>query len=572
MAPKRKSDARKAPKAAKKSKIASPAPVDTPRLLSLDEVDALFQDLTTSKLSYNNLVKLLEQYPLIKEELLALEAAGSEEAVEAVETTARHLSLNLFKFFQDKLKTAALMLKSSQKEKEQVLIKWLRAKYDQFKGLVLEFIRSDLGYESSLQIDLLEIYLNLIKLESHHMNPNASDSYFPNLSFNKLCEALLTNENSEILSDGTCNNFIILEFIESFFNKYWDLQFYFMNDLNDSIVSWRAENEATNPEMLQAIYSNFLTIMKSSTMLFQTAKDFDLAELETLTSPPSAVTKSTQYKAQFSKTWLSALNYPLLPSQYKSTLLILHKRIIPFMTQPPQLMDFLTDSYNVGGVVSILSLNSLFELMKKYNLEYPDFYTKLYSLLDQSILHTKYKARFFRLCDVFLSSTHLPNAIICSFVKKLARLSLTASASGVVLVIPFVYNLFKRHPSAMIMVHNTSMDEAALKAYKDPFSLTEADPLKTRANESSLWELETLMQHYHPNIATLAKIFGEPFRKQSYNMEDFLDWSYESLLSAERNKRYKGKVALEFEEFDSLLRAEDVSEEPNTAYLEGWAW
>ena len=32
------------------------------------------------------------------------------------------------------------------------------------------------------------------------------------------------------------------------------------------------------------------------------------------------------------------------------------------------LMDFLTDSYNVGGVISILALHGLFILVNKYHL------------------------------------------------------------------------------------------------------------------------------------------------------------------------------------------------------------
>lgn len=37
--------------------------------------------------------------------------------------------------------------------------------------------------------------------------------------------------------------------------------------------------------------------------------------------------------------------------------------------------------------------------------EYPDFYQKLYGLLDPSIFHVKYRARFFHLADLFLSSS-----------------------------------------------------------------------------------------------------------------------------------------------------------------------
>ena len=67
-------------------------------------------------------------------------------------------------------------------------------------------------------------------------------------------------------------------------------------------------------------------------------------------------------------------------------------------------------------------------------------------------------------------------------------------------------------------------DSAPLGA--DPYDMLEPDPMRTRALESSLWEMQTMTTHFHPNVATLAKILGEPFTKQLYNLEDFLDHSY----------------------------------------------
>ena len=37
--------------------------------------------------------------------------------------------------------------------------------------------------------------------------------------------------------------------------------------------------------------------------------------------------------------------------------------------------------------------------------DYPSFYTRLYAFLDQDLLHLKYRSRFFRLAELFLSST-----------------------------------------------------------------------------------------------------------------------------------------------------------------------
>lgn len=62
--------------------------------------------------------------------------------------------------------------------------------------------------------------------------------------------------------------------------------------------------------------------------------------------------------------------------------------------------------------------------------------------------------------------------------------------------------------------------------YLDPFDAAEIDPIKTKAAQSSLWELASLRTHYLASVSGLAKIFGEVMNKQSYAMEDFLDHSY----------------------------------------------
>lgn len=60
-----------------------------------------------------------------------------------------------------------------------------------------------------------------------------------------------------------------------------------------------------------------------------------------------------------------------------------------------------------GGPLGLLALNGLFILIRDYNLDYPDFYDRLYAMLDRSVLHVKYRSRFFRLAETFLSSSYV---------------------------------------------------------------------------------------------------------------------------------------------------------------------
>jgi U3 small nucleolar RNA-associated protein 19 len=220
--------------------------------------------------------------------------------------------------------------------------------------------------------------------------------------------------------------------------------------------------------------------------------------------------------------------------QRKSILGLMTTLIAPWFTKPELLMDFLTDSYNAGGSTSLLALSGVFYLIQKRNLDYPSFYRKLYSLLDAGILHSKHRSRFFRLLDTFLASTHLPAVLVASFLKRLARLTLNASPSGIAPVIPWIYNLLKKHPTCTFMIHRVTRGAEAKKILEDqglsdPFLMDEEDPMETHAIESSLWEIVMLQDHVHPNLATLAKIISEQFTKHAYNLEDFLDHSYSSV-------------------------------------------
>lgn len=232
---------------------------------------------------------------------------------------------------------------------------------------------------------------------------------------------------------------------------------------------------------------------------------------------------------------MAVLRHNLTKSQRRTTLELMSQRIAPWFLNVEFLMDFLTDSFNVGGSTSLMALSGLFYLIQEKNLDYPQFYPKLYSLLDSDVLHSKHRSHFFRLLDTFLTSTHLPAALVASFIKRLSRLTLHAPPSGIVVVVPWIYNLLKNHPACSFMIHRRlNPDSEGLSPeehWRDPFCMTELRPMETRALESSLWEIQMLQSHYHPNVAAIAKIISEQFTKQAYNLEDFLDHSYGSVSS-----------------------------------------
>ncbi|KAI8998951.1 ribosome biogenesis protein Noc4 [Trametes punicea] len=256
------------------------------------------------------------------------------------------------------------------------------------------------------------------------------------------------------------------------------------------------------------------------------------------------------HKAMFTRTWLALLPQLSLGSLETTksfslrVLNVLHRGVIPHLTRPVLIMDWVSSSVDHGGTVGLLALNALFTLMKEYNLDYPSFYTRLYGFLDRDVLHLKHRARFFRLTELFLSSTHLPATLVASFVKRLSRLSLNAPPAALVMLIPFTYNLLRRHPALMAMIHRND-DVVGIGC--DGFDAQEANPTLTNALESSLWELYSHRQHYHAAVSTLVKIFEEAFTRQSYAMEDFLDHTYGTLFETEVKRRIRKEPATALE-------------------------
>jgi U3 small nucleolar RNA-associated protein 19 len=262
-------------------------------------------------------------------------------------------------------------------------------------------------------------------------------------------------------------------------------------------------------------------------------------ELEDFYLPPPkkkshALYSLNAHKKRAQGAWLAVMSLDMDKEQRKGILSLMENTIAPWFIKPELLMDFLTDSYDTGGSTSLQALSGIFYLIRERNLDYPEFYKKLYSLLDSSLLHSKHRSRFFRLLETFLGSTHLPAVLVASFIKRLSRLTLFAPPAAVVAVVPYVYNLLKVHPSCTFMIHRevrgaTQNEILENEGMIDPFRAEEEDPMETHAIESSLWEIVTLQSHYHPNVATLAKIISEQFTKHSYSLEDFLDHSYGSV-------------------------------------------
>ncbi|KAH8893781.1 CBF-domain-containing protein [Thozetella sp. PMI_491] len=500
-----------------------------------EEILLLESEIAESKKNYNNIAKLIE-----------ISQGQDEDAQRAVVG-----AVSLCRVFIRLLSAGDLAKAKDAPKKQALVVRQLREWMTDFTKALLSMLRRD---ESALTS--LTLSMRLWKAAADYLGD--ADT-FPADFFKRMVHALLQPG-----VDGNVRD----EFVEKFMGPYDDVRFYTFRAVEYTLPTERtASNEAYIHNAFElVIQMDEIPEAKEDVEDFYREAPKEKHELLSL----------SRHKRQAQNAWLGIMKLGLTYRQKKKALEVMATAIAPWFPQPELLMDFLTDCYNTGESISLLALSGVFYLMQERNLDYPLFYTKLYSLLDSRILHSKYRSRFLRLLDTFLGSSHLPAVMVASFIKRLARLALNAPPAAIVAVVPWFYNLFKKHPLTTFMMHRAPRtDEEKLllesEGLADPFLPEEQDPMETRAIESCLWEIVQLQSHYHPNVATIAKIISEQFTKQMYNMEDFLDHSYTSLLEAELGKEIKKPPVVEFKIPKKVFtRLEPGSEERDSPLVRLW--
>ena len=264
------------------------------------------------------------------------------------------------------------------------------------------------------------------------------------------------------------------------------------------------------------------------------------------------------------------LNEKLLPlSIVKEFMKILNKKIIQNVNNPIIFSDYLikkTSEIEIKSIndydIQIFGLSSLFILLTKYNLDYDRYYELLYKLISQkfnciTIFDSKYKNRILKLIQLSLTSEQIPYVVICSFIKKLLRISLFAKVEIIYSLLSLVMKIIQLQPRTLNLImsnkskkilkkniennsvfinggENTenleeiknciSLDEAEdeeennKKGY-DNFDEESMDPFNTNAEHCSLWELYSFTNHYNMGIRKLVNKFSRNFLAKEIEME-----------------------------------------------------
>ena len=122
---------------------------------------------------------------------------------------------------------------------------------------------------------------------------------------------------------------------------------------------------------------------------------------------------------------------------------------------------------------------------------------------------SRHRNQLFRLVDISLTSVRVSAYIVAGFIKRVARVLLLAPAPTMYFGLPFLRQLFQRHPNCLPLIHR--IDGAPdLFEGKDPYDPFENKLEKCNAIDSTLWELCILERHFLPAVGLMVSSYSSP--------------------------------------------------------------
>ncbi|XP_004535222.1 nucleolar complex protein 4 homolog A [Ceratitis capitata] len=489
------------------------------------ELRAKANDFLNSRRHANNLVDIIAYFE---------HSLKENESIAATVLTLEVVFVELLK--RREMCKDSVPLKPKDESPETKYREWLRQRYEE----ALCLMHSAFDHEKSAEASqALVTSIKLLAAEGKYpLDKSDEPCKFPKQRLRNILQKLLSSEKSQ--------NVLLQRFKE--YSEYLDLLFYSWKLLQQLASRTAFSNEVFACNYLELINALPVTkdVQEQQKLLCITHSNENSAQPECL--------DYAQTRKCINKVWLSLMQWTdgIQEPVHRQMLIILLERVLPHLDKPILLTDFLMDSLDCGGPISLLALQGIFTLIQKHNITYPNIYEKLYSMFEPEIFHTKFKARLFYLADIFLSSTHLPENLVAAFVKRLARLSLIAPPQDAVIILYFIGNLILRHPGLKRLI----CAQAAIEVSRDPFVMEERDPTKSNALDSSLWEVVSLQKHAIPAVANAARFISQPLPSTEWDLSSVLELKEDDIFDQEIAKKSK-QYALAFERPQSLYLAHD---------------
>ena len=429
-------------------------------------------------------------------------------------------------------------LKDKNVKSSNELISFLNNKTELIYKIIIDSIMPEDNNEL-LDESFLLIFFNAFHELTSFISEDKINSHFQNLLWK-----LISSE--EEISINVINSFYEQFNNISYYNHIFDV---FINILKNKMI--KSQSEFIN-------FYNFITNINDLDSFLENENKNDQEEL-----------KINELKDKYQNIIISLINDKLLPlSIMKEFMKILNKKIVQNVTNPIIFSDYLlnkTGEIKIQSIndfdIQIFGLSSLFVLLTKYNLDYDKYYELLYKLILQkfngiTIFDSKYKNRLLKLLELSLTSEQIPYVVICSFIKKLLRISLFEKVEIIFSLLSLVMKIIQLHPRTLnlimdkkskkilkkniesnsIFLNGSGVNENNLDEIKKGISLDEedennnisnydnfdefsTDPFKTNAEHCCLWELYSFTRHYNMGIRKLVNKFSRNFLAKEIEME-----------------------------------------------------
>ena len=415
------------------------------------------------------------------------------------------------------------------------LISFLNGKIELIYKILIDFISESDNYESEATLFLIifNIFHELINFVSEEKK---------NVLFNKFIWELISLEID-----------IPIDIITSFYEVFSSVYYY--NLLFESFLDYLKTKKIQKKNEFTNFYNLIINI-----------KDIDsLLEIDNITNEDEI--KLNELKEKYQNIIINLINEKLLPlSIIKEFMRILNKKIVQNVLNPIIFSDYLlkkTGEIKIKSIndfdIQIFGLSSLFVLLTKYNLDYDKYYELLYKLISQkfnciTIFDSKYKNRILKLLELSLTSEQIPYVVICSFIKKLLRISLFEKVEIIYSLLSLVMKIIQLHPRTLnlimdnkskkilkkniesnsVFINGANSNENNLDEIKNSITLEEEednnlnydnfdenimDPFNTNAENCCLWELYSFTKHYNMGIRKLVNKFSRNFLAKEIEME-----------------------------------------------------
>mmetsp|Transcript_16291 Transcript_16291/g.31598 ORF Transcript_16291/g.31598 Transcript_16291/m.31598 type:complete len:688 (+) Transcript_16291:151-2214(+) len=451
-------------------------------------LEADVRDAGLSKV--NNVVKMLRA-------MREGSSSGSEEAMAAMHALRRTFS----RFLEDgdlrplprptvsELEEAESNdAKKDQLAKRETLRKfrrWLRERYSAYCTILTEWLYHE---KDTCQVAALRTLMHLVQRDamSSELSTDATEGSFGTELYTVLVSALVAQPIS-----GGAEGQLLRTLREEYIESYVDVRYHTLlavqkvcaaqkgttrktddsedSDEDDSEDAKKKNGENAKENIFGKIPSDLDRKVLGENVfeiLYSTPSEVDPEDMEVEEKfwiqrvPKNPKRELKNQRRAFQAAWLSFLQLgSFTPRLYRRIMVCLPNRVVPYLQDPLLLSDFLTDAYEQRGPTAMLALNSLFQLMMEHHLDYPEFYSKLYRLLDYDTFHAKHRAQFFELLSRVMASTHLASYLVAAFAKKIARLALYAPPSGAMFAVVLIGNLLKRHPTCLSLLHKPTETE-----------------------------------------------------------------------------------------------------------------